>query len=78
LLRRAPHEAVTGVGALEHYQEQAQILRHLAPAQCGEDGILAQVEKLSETAKHLEKELEAQKRKAALGQSSAGRPGADR
>ena len=34
----------------------------------GEDGILAQVEKLSQTAKHLEKELEAQKRKGALSQ----------
>jgi alanyl-tRNA synthetase len=34
----------------------------------GEDAVLATVEKLSETAKHLEKELEAQKRKGALGQ----------
>jgi alanyl-tRNA synthetase len=34
----------------------------------GEDGLLAQVEKLSQTAKHLEKELEAQKRKGALSQ----------
>jgi len=62
-------EAVTGIGALEHYQEQAQILRHLASQfNVGEDAILAQVEKLSATAKHLEKELEAQKRKGALGQ----------
>jgi len=62
-------EAVTGIGALEHYQEQARILRHLASQlNVGEDGILAQVEKLSETAKHLEKELEAQKRKGALSQ----------
>ena len=62
-------EAVTGIGALEHYQEQAQILRQLASQlNVGEDGILAQVEKLSETAKHLEKELEAQKRKGALSQ----------
>src|SRR6267143_553878 len=62
-------EAVTGLGALEHYQHQAQILRQLASQlNVGEDGILAQVEKLSQTAKQLEKELEAQKRKGALSQ----------
>jgi len=62
-------EAVTGVGALEHYQHQAQILRQLAGTlNVGEDGILAQVEKLSQTAKQLEKELEVQKRKGALSQ----------
>jgi alanyl-tRNA synthetase len=63
-------EAVTGIGALEHYQQQAQILRQLATQlNVGEDGILAQVEKLSHTAKQLEKELEAQKRKGALSQA---------
>ena len=62
-------EAVTGAGALEHYQHQAQILRQVASTlNVGEDGILAQVEKLSQTAKHLEKELETQKRKGALNQ----------
>ncbi len=62
-------EAVTGVGALEHYQHQAQILRQVASTlNVGEDAILAQVEKLSQTAKHLEKELETQKRKGALNQ----------
>jgi alanyl-tRNA synthetase len=62
-------EAVTGIGALEHYQQQAQILRQLASQlNVGEDGILAQVEKLSQTAKQLEKELETQKRKGALSQ----------
>jgi len=62
-------EAVTGIGALEHYQHQAQILHQLAAElNVGEDGILAQVEKLSQTAKQLEKELEAQKRKGALSQ----------
>jgi len=41
-------EAVTGIGALEHYQQQAQILEKLASQlNVGEDGILAQVEKLS-------------------------------
>jgi alanyl-tRNA synthetase len=34
----------------------------------GEDGLLAQVEKQSQTAKQLEKELEAQKREGALSQ----------
>jgi len=62
-------EAVTGIGALEHYQHQAQILRQLAAElKVGEDGILSQVEKLTNTAKQLEKELEAQKRKGALSQ----------
>ena len=69
-------EAVTGLGALEHYQHQAQVLRQLATTlNVGEDAVLAQVEKLSQTAKHLEKELEAQKRKGALSQADelAGR-----
>jgi alanyl-tRNA synthetase len=65
-------EAVTGIGALEHYQQLAQTLRQVASQlNVGEDGILAQVEKLSETAKRLEKELEAQKRKGALSQIDA-------
>src|SRR6266571_4765360 len=62
-------EAVTGIGALEHYQQQAQILRQLASQlNVGEDAVLAQVEKLAQTAKQLEKQLEAQKRKGALEQ----------
>ena len=62
-------EAVTGIGALEHYQQQAQTLRHLATQlNVGEDAVLAQVEKLWHTAKQLEKELEARKRKGALEQ----------
>jgi alanyl-tRNA synthetase len=62
-------EAVTGVGALEHYQQRAQLLSQIASKlNVGEDAVLTAVEKLSETAKHLEKELEAQKRKGALGQ----------
>ena len=62
-------EAVTGIGALEHFQKQADILRQVATQlNVGEDGILAQVEKLSQTAKQLEKELETQKRKGALSQ----------
>jgi len=62
-------EAVTGIGALEHFQNQAEILRQVASKlNVGEDAVLAQVEKLSQTAKQLEKELEAQRRKGALSQ----------
>jgi alanyl-tRNA synthetase len=62
-------EAVTGVGALEHYQHQAQTLRELANRlNVGEDTVLASVEKLSQTARTLEKELGEQKRKGALNQ----------
>jgi alanyl-tRNA synthetase len=62
-------EAVTGLGALAHYQHQAETLRELAAKlNVAEDGILAQVEKLTATAKQLEKDLGAQKRKGALEQ----------
>ena len=62
-------EAVTGVGALEHYQHQAQTLRELASRlNVGEDALLASVEKLSQTARTLEKQLGEQKRKGALNQ----------
>jgi alanyl-tRNA synthetase len=62
-------EAVTGAWALEHYQRQAATLQELAAKlNVGEDAVLATVEKLSLTAKQLEKDLEAQKRKGALSQ----------
>ena len=62
-------EAVTGIGALEHYQKQAEVLTKVAhQLNVGEDSVLATVEKLSQTVKQLEKELETQKRKGALGQ----------
>jgi alanyl-tRNA synthetase len=62
-------EAVTGMGALEHYEKQAQILSHLTNRlNTTEDQLLATVEKMSNTVKQLEKELEGQKRKGALGQ----------
>jgi alanyl-tRNA synthetase len=62
-------EAVTGIGALEHFQKQAQVLSQVASKlNVGEDDVLATVEKLSQTVKALEKDLEAQKRKGALGQ----------
>ena len=62
-------EAVTGIGAFEHFQNQAQILHALAnQLNVGEDSLLASVEKLSQTARQLEKELGEQKRKGALSQ----------
>jgi alanyl-tRNA synthetase len=62
-------EAVTGIGALEHYERQAHILVQVASRlNTSEDSVLATVEKLSQTVKQLEKELEGQKRKGALGQ----------
>jgi alanyl-tRNA synthetase len=62
-------EAVTGIGALEHYQQQAQILSQVASKlNVSEDDVLATVEKLAQTVKALEKDLETQKRKGALGQ----------
>src|SRR5437773_10530594 len=62
-------EAVTGIGALEHFQKQAEILAKLQQQlNVGEDAVLAQVEKLSQTVKQLEKQLGEQKRKGALSQ----------
>jgi alanyl-tRNA synthetase len=62
-------EALTGTGALEHYQRQAQLLTQLAShLNVGQDDILATVEKLMQTARQLEKQLGEQKRKGALGQ----------
>ena len=62
-------EAVTGIGALEHFQKQAQVLSQVASKlNVGEDDVLATIEKLSATVKSLEKDLETQKRKGALNQ----------
>jgi alanyl-tRNA synthetase len=62
-------EAVTGIGAMEHYQNQAQVLHAIAgQLNVAEDSLLASVEKLSQTARQLEKELAEQKRKGALNQ----------
>src|SRR5713101_146405 len=67
-------EAVTGIGALEHYQQQAQILRQLASQlNVGEDGILAQVEKLAQTAKQLEKDIREARKKIALEAMTKGK-----
>ena len=62
-------EAVTGTGALEHYEKQAETLKQIAAQlNVGEDAVLAQVEKLAQTVKQLEKQLGEQKRKGALNQ----------
>ena len=62
-------EAVTGIGAIEHYQQQAQVLAQVAHRlNVGEDQVLATVEKLASTVRQLEKDLEAQRRKGALSQ----------
>jgi alanyl-tRNA synthetase len=62
-------EAVTGIGALDHYEKQAEILSQVASRlNTSEDSVLTTVEKLSNTVKQLEKDLEGQKRKGALGQ----------
>jgi alanyl-tRNA synthetase len=62
-------EAVTGIGALEHYEQQARVLSQVASRlNVGEEAVLATVEKLSNIVKQLEKELEVQKRKGALSQ----------
>jgi alanyl-tRNA synthetase len=62
-------EAVTGIGALEHFQQQAAILSEVASQlSVAEDSVLSTVEKMAATVKALEKELEGQKRKNALGQ----------
>jgi alanyl-tRNA synthetase len=62
-------EAVTGIGALEHYEHQSRILQELAGRlNVAEDSLLETVEKLAHTARQLEKELGEQKRKGALGQ----------
>src|SRR4029077_4905344 len=60
-------EAVTGIGALEHFQNQAEILHQVtSKLNVREDGLLAQVEKLAHTTRHLEKELGEHKRRGAL------------
>jgi alanyl-tRNA synthetase len=62
-------EAVTGIGALEHFQHQASVLSSVAKQlNVGEDAILATVEKLTQTTRQLEKQLADQRRKGALNQ----------
>jgi len=62
-------EAVTGMGAIEHFQHQANVLASVAKQlNVGEDAVLASVEKLTHTTRQLEKQLADQRRKGALGQ----------
>jgi len=62
-------EAVTGIGALEHFQHQANVLASVAKQlNVGEDAVLATVEKLTLTTRQLEKQLADQRRKGALNQ----------
>jgi len=62
-------EAVTGIGALEHFQHQANVLASVAKQlNVGEDAVLASVEKLTQTTRQLEKQLADQRRKGALNQ----------
>src|SRR5262249_26883865 len=62
-------EAITGIGALEHYQHQADVLTSVAKQlNVGEDAVLAQLEKLTQTTRQLEKQLADQRRKGALNQ----------
>src|SRR2546430_4952126 len=62
-------EAVTGVGALEHFQHQANVLASVAKQlNVGEDALLVTIEKLTQTTRQLEKQLADQRRKGALNQ----------
>ena len=62
-------EAITGIGALEHYQRQANVLTSVAQQlNVGEDAVLAQLEKLTQTTRQLEKQLADQRRQGALNQ----------
>ncbi|PYU07786.1 MAG: alanine--tRNA ligase, partial [Acidobacteria bacterium] len=62
-------EAVTGIGALDHFQQQANVLASVAKQlNVGEDAVLAAVEKLTLTTRQLEKQLADQRRKGALNQ----------
>ncbi len=62
-------EAVTGIGAVEHYQQQANVLASVAKQlNVGEDAIVASIEKLTQTTRQLEKQLSDQRRKGALNQ----------
>jgi len=62
-------EAVTGFGALEHYQKTVETLRGVASVlNVGDEKILMRIHDLAEKSAALAKELEAQKRKGALNQ----------
>jgi len=59
-------EAITGARALQSYQKAAATLQQLSQAlNAGEDELLDAVERLAQTGKQMEKQLEALKKKAA-------------
>ncbi|HEX9759961.1 MAG TPA: alanine--tRNA ligase-related protein, partial [Candidatus Acidoferrales bacterium] len=59
-------EAITGDRALAEFQQALANLRRVAAAlNVGEDGVVAAVERLTQTTKQLEKQLDALKKKAA-------------
>jgi alanyl-tRNA synthetase len=62
-------EAVTGIGALEHFQRQSEMILRLADSlNVGQDEVLAQVEKLTQTSHQLKHQLTVERRKGALNQ----------
>jgi len=62
-------EAVTGIGAMEHYQRQAHIVVDVAgKLNVGEGEVETRLEELTQKIRQLEKELGQQKRKGALSQ----------
>jgi alanyl-tRNA synthetase len=62
-------EAVTGIGAIDHFQHQANVLARAArQLNVGEDAVLASLEKLTQTTRQLEKQLADQRRQGALNQ----------
>jgi len=65
-------EAVTGEGALADYQRARQLLAEVAARlHVGEESVAAALERLAQTQKQVEKQLEAARRSAALGQLDA-------
>jgi len=59
-------EAITGARALEAYQKSAAMLQKLSQAlNAGEDELLAAVERMTQTAKQMEKQIDGLKKKAA-------------
>jgi alanyl-tRNA synthetase len=64
-------EAVTGIGALEHYQKSAELLRSIAQLlHVGDEKILMRLSDLAEKTAVLENQLEVVKRLQALSQTN--------
>jgi alanyl-tRNA synthetase len=62
-------EAVTGIGAIDHFQQQASVLASVAKQlNVGEDAVLVSLERLAQTTRNLEKLLADRRRKGALDQ----------